>query len=29
MMVEDSSLFPPKDKEILRIDKDDYIEEYK
>lgn len=29
MMVGDSSLFPPTGKEILRIDKDEYIEEYK
>ena len=29
MMVGDSSLFPPTGKEIFRIDKDEYIEEYK
>ena len=29
MMVGDSSLFPPTGKEILRIDNDSYIEEYK
>ena len=29
MMVGDTSLFPPTGKEILRIDNDSYIEEYK
>ena len=29
MMIGDSSLFPPTGKEILRIDNDGYIEEYK